>query len=158
MIYRVTLPSPLGGLTLESDGDSLTGLWIEGQKHFPGNRGQVQQLPVFAQAADWLERYFEGQRPDPSALPLKPEGTAFQQRVWQALQTIPYGETLTYGALAKILHCGSAQAIGQAVSRNPISILIPCHRVTAAGGLGGYDGGADKKLVLLELEKGKPEG
>ena len=112
------------------------------------------ELPIFAQAEDWLSRYFRGEAPSPAELPLSPKGSEFQQRVWALLIEIPYGETSTYGALAKALGCKSAQAVGGAVGHNPISIMIPCHRVLGSNGsLTGYAGGIDKKIFLLELEK-----
>ena len=102
----------------------------------------------------WLSLYFEGKIPD-FLPPLNPKGTEFQKQVWEALLQIPYGETNTYGALAKKLGCKSAQAVGGAVGRNPISVLIPCHRVVGAGGkLTGYAGGVEKKEFLLQLESG----
>ena len=151
MILCKTIPSPLGDLTLASDGTSLVGLWLDGQKHFAL---RYPELPVFAQAEQWLNRYFRGESPSPAEIPLAPKGSEFQQRVWKLLLTIPYGETTTYGTIARQLGCRSPQAVGNAVGRNPISILIPCHRVLGSNGvLTGYAGGLDKKKHLLELEK-----
>ena len=157
MEYRTTYPSPLGELTLASDGTALTGLWIKGQKYFGGGATlwEVQDdLPVFAAASSWLDAYFAGEETDPEDLPLAPTGTEFQQTVWQALRDIPYGTTVTYGELASRIGCGSARAVGAAVGRNPISIIVPCHRVLGAdGSLTGYAGGIDCKRWLLDHEE-----
>jgi len=156
VIYSKTIPSPVGDLTLASDGQSILGLWLEHQKHFAAGYPELVpgELPVFTQVQDWLSRYFRGEVPSPEELPLAPKGSDFQQKVWNLLLEIPYGETTTYGALAKQLSCKSAQAVGNAVGRNPISILIPCHRCLGANGsLTGYAGGLHNKTFLLELEK-----
>lgn len=159
MIYTAHYTSPLGGITLESDGIALTGLYFDGERDFPDLSGaQKKNLPVFGEVMRWLELYFAGKEPDFSPA-LNPTGTAFQMLVWAILQTIPYGGTTTYGAIAKRLEKStgkrmSAQAVGGAVGRNPISILIPCHRVIGAdGSLTGYAGGLDKKEYLLGLER-----
>ncbi|HIZ80160.1 MAG TPA: methylated-DNA--[protein]-cysteine S-methyltransferase [Candidatus Lachnoclostridium stercorigallinarum] len=155
--------SPLGRLTLASDGENLTGLWMEGQKYFgstmPETAREQGDLPVLEETGRWLNRYFAGKRPEPSELPLKPEGSAFRQVIWKLLCQIPYGEVTTYGALAKQAAAWmgrpsmSGQAVGGAVGHNPISIIIPCHRVVGTGGsLTGYAGGIEKKIRLLELE------
>ena len=134
--------SPLGEMTLSANESGLTGLWFDGQKYF--GRGlpencQEDEMPVFDQTRRWLDRYFAGESPD-FCPPLHPRGTAFQQAVWKLLLTSPYGETVTYGDLARRLarQMGrasmSAQAVGGAVGRNPISVLIPCHRVLGADG------------------------
>lgn len=160
-VFFLKLPSPLGTLHLESDGEALTCVLYEGEKA-PHPKGvtlqEAPQLPVFVAARTWLSRYFEGHDPGVPP-PVRPQGTPFQQFVWQRLLTIPYGSTTTYGALAVHLAarnasgCMSAQAVGQAVGRNPISIIIPCHRVIGAdGSLTGYAGGLDKKKFLLGLE------
>jgi len=158
-MYVTTLPSPLGKLILSSDGVSLTGLWLDGQKYFAGipeDAVEEAQLPVFHETAQWLEAYFGGAVP--SSLPcLAPEGSPFQQAVWKLLREIPYGKTVTYGELAAQLRRGgiaaSAQAVGGAVGHNPISILIPCHRVLGAdSSLTGYAGGLEAKRALLKLE------
>lgn len=160
MTYLTTLSSPLGPISLASDGESLVGLWLEGQKYFAvGLEAETEErpdLPVFRQAASWLEAYF-AQRPLPSLPPLAPRGSEFRKAVWKLLLEIPRGETTTYGALAKQLKDAgipaSPQAVGGAVGHNPISILIPCHRVVGSGGsLTGYAGGVEKKRFLLELE------
>ena len=149
--------SPVGMLTLASDGESITGLWIKEQKYFaqgmPENMPRQDDLPVFLQARDWLDRYFAGERPEIHELPLAPQGSAFRQSVWAMLCQIPYGHTVTYGEIARRLCCKSAQAVGGAVGHNPISIIIPCHRVLGADrGLTGYAGGTDKKIWLLRHE------
>lgn len=163
MYYRTGYDSPVGPLMLASDGTSLTGLWMEGQKYFGGaireELVQRDDLPVFAMTRTWLERYFARERPDPSELPLAPRGGEFRQAVWELLCQIPYGELTTYGHLAKEMAARlgrvsmSAQAVGGAVGHNPISIIIPCHRVVGSGGsLTGYAGGIAAKLRLLEHE------
>ena len=146
--------SPVGELTLASDGERLTGLWIEGQKYFGAGlkpRG-ARRIPELDRAREWLDRYFAGEQPSPMELILAPAGTGFQRAVWEQLCEIPYGEVLTYGDLAKRLHT-SARAVGSAVGRNPISIIIPCHRVVGAdGSLTGYAGGVERKRWLLAHE------
>lgn len=155
--------SPAGKLTIASDGTSIIGLWFEGQKYFartlsPDAAAAASPAPVLVQAKEWLDRYFKGERPSFS-LPLRPRGTDFQKAVWDVLLSIPYGEVITYGDIAKAIAAKtgretmSAQAVGGAVGHNPISILIPCHRVVGANGsLTGYAGGIDKKIKLLTLE------
>lgn len=147
--------SPLGMLTITAEGEALTALVIDGQKyaerHLAGE-GKEHETPVLHAARRWLDAYFAGARPDGSALSLSPKGTAFQKSVWQELLKIPYGETDTYGAIAERIG-SSARAVGSAVGRNPISVIIPCHRVLAAdGGLTGYAGGLENKEKLLRLE------
>lgn len=154
--------SPLGGITLASDGGSLTGLWFDGQKHFGGTlpeKCEERSLPIFEEAARWLDIYFSGAAPDFTP-PLKTEATPFRQAVWDILMEIPFGRTMTYGEIAnklatqRGLHKMSAQAVGGAAGHNPISLIIPCHRVVGTNGsLTGYAGGIDKKIQLLELEK-----
>ncbi len=162
MHYICNYRSPLGRILLASDGESLTGLWFAGQKHFAkglARAAEERELPVFQTACRWLDIYFSGQQPDFS-LPLHLQGTVFQQQVWQILRTIPYGKTMTYGQLAAILaqkrgltHM-SAQAVGSAVGSNPISVVVPCHRVVGANGsLTGYAGGLERKKALLALEQ-----
>ena len=150
---------PLGRILLSGRGDALTGLWLEGQQHYAaGLTGGEEEryLPVFGQTEAWLEGYFRGERPKKRP-PLVPRGTPFQRRVWGILLTIPWGGSMTYGEIARRLSeqgCrASARAAGGAVGRNPISILIPCHRVLGAGGrLTGYAGGLERKRYLLSLE------
>lgn len=154
MRYFTMFPSPLGSITAVCENGSLTGLWLSGQNGFdPNNAVRKDDDPLLTETRRWLERYFAG---DSMActLPLAPYGTAFQRRVWGELRKITYGKTVTYGQIAATFGGRmSPQAVGQAVGRNPISILIPCHRVLGAGGkLTGYAGGLDKKIALLELE------
>ena len=158
MIYTAHYTSPLGGITLASDGMALAGLYFDGERDFPDlSTARKKDLPVFGEAMRWLDLYFAGREPDFSPA-LNHTVTAFQQAEWAILRTIPYGETTTYGAIAHRLEEDtgkrmSAQAVGGAVGRNPISILIPCHRVIGAdGSLTGYAGGLDKKEYLLALE------
>ncbi len=169
MEYINWYQSPLGMIWMASDGDAVIGLWFEGQKYFAQGLGpdaQKADLPVFRQTAAWLDAYFApqgGNRAVADALParprLAPRGSEFRQRIWQMLLEIPYGEVTTYGALARRLATESgqkymsAQAVGGAVGHNPISILIPCHRVVGTNGsLTGYAGGVEKKVALLRLE------
>lgn len=204
-IYYTTYASPVGTLTLTSDGTSLTGLWTEHGKYAPdfsagtaspqapssmdfsvgctspqasstidfaagntspqapsnsrfsGKMTSPARLPVFLQATQWLDRYFRGENPKMD-LPLSPSGSPFRHLVWDILLTIPYGETTTYGAIARQLEAATgkraaAQAVGGAVEHNPIGILIPCHRVVGkSGSLTGYAGGLEVKTALLTLE------
>ncbi len=156
MDYTFHVDSPLGGITLASDGEALTGLWFDGQKSFADTLDAEyaeKALPVFGETAKWLDLYFAGVEPDFTPK-LSPRGTSFRRRVWDVLLTIPYGHTMTYGEIAQRLGCRSAQAIGGAVGHNPISLIIPCHRVVGAdGSLTGYAGGVDKKCRLLEMEQ-----
>ncbi len=157
--------SPLGDLLLAADETGLTGLWFEGQKYFGlrlGKEHEEKQTPVIALAKRWLDIYFSGREPDFS-VPLHFLGTDFQKEVWEILRRIPYGGTVTYGRIAKILAARRnlrpmcAQAVGGAVARNEISILVPCHRVVGAkGSLTGYAGGIERKIALLTLEGAMP--
>jgi methylated-DNA-[protein]-cysteine S-methyltransferase len=199
MDYTSRYLSPLGYITMASDGESLIGLWFEGQKYFASTltneSSEDSNLPVFERTRNWLDLYFSGECPDFTP-PLAPKGTPFQQKVWRLLLAIPYGKTVTYGEIAQrhvetrliaSLHgvtpqdallrsasCRgaslrdaslkgaflpkqhmSAQAVGGAVGRNPISLIIPCHRVIGANGsLTGYAGGLERKKYLLEMEQG----
>lgn len=160
MIYMGRYDSPLGPITLAGEDGALTGLWFDGQKYFgaglPAGTPEGEP-PVFRQVRAWLDRYFRGEDPGP-APPLAPAGTAFQRAVWEVLREIPYGRTATYGQVAQATGRGlgrntSPRAAGSAVGRNPISLLIPCHRVVGAGGsLTGYAGGLERKEALLKLE------
>ncbi|MDR3755221.1 methylated-DNA--[protein]-cysteine S-methyltransferase [Enterocloster sp.] len=169
MYYEMKYDSPVGRLTLASDGLNLAGLWMEGQKYFggtvPGELRPNEELEVFSRAKDWLDRYFNGKKPEPSELPLAPVGGEFRQTVWELLCEIPYGELTTYGQIAREAakrlqrESMSAQAVGGAVGHNPISIIIPCHRVVGTGGsLTGYAGGLYKKIWLLKHEGVKMDG
>ena len=162
MDYTQHYESPLGGITLASDGEALTGLWFDGQKYFADTLNaehEEKKLPAFAEAIRWLDIYFSGIAPD--FIPkLHMRTTPFRKMVWQILLSIPYGQTITYGQIADRLagqmKSGrlSAQAVGGAVGHNSISLIIPCHRVVgAAGNLTGYAGGIDKKVKLLQLER-----
>ena len=162
MDYTYHYHSPLGGITLSSNGTELTGLWFDGQKYF-GDILQKEQeeksLPIFEQTVHWLDIYFSGKAPDFTP-PLLMKTTPFRKAVWEILLTIPFGKTMTYGAIAdriaeqKGLPNMSAQAVGGAVGHNSISLIIPCHRVVGTNGsLTGYAGGIDKKIQLLTLEK-----
>ena len=154
--------SPLGDITMASNGEALTGLWFDGQKYYGDTlpeQYEVKNLPVFEEAKRWLDIYFHGKAPD-FMLPLSWNTTPFRQTVWEILLTIPYGQTMSYGEIAgriarqKGIAQMSAQAVGGAVGHNPISIIVPCHRVVGTNGsLTGYAGGIDKKLKLLALEK-----
>ncbi len=161
MHYTGVYNSPLGELLLASSDTGLCGLWFRGQKYFAaGLDGELceQETKYTASARQWLDAYFAGNNPD--FLPeLCLEGTDFQLDVWTELLHIPYGQTTTYGAIARTLaerkgrSAMSAQAVGGAVGRNPIAIIIPCHRVLGAkGSLTGYAAGCDVKRQLLALE------
>lgn len=158
--YTMTYASPVGKLTIAGGYDGITGLWIENQKYFGGEQGfetQGNMPPVFEKTGEWLDLYFSGKEPD-FIVPLHAKGSAFREAVWEILLTIPFGSVLTYGEIAKRLESTSgkrvsAQAVGGAVGHNPISILIPCHRVVGTNGsLTGYAGGIGKKVWLLTLE------
>ena len=161
MEYTYHYTSPLGEITLASDGEKLSGLWFVGQKFFAKTlekEHEEKHLPIFDETNRWLDRYFSGKLPDFTP-PLSPKGTPFRRSVWKILLTIPYGKTMTYGEIAKIIvrqneyQYMSAQAVGGAVGHNPISLIIPCHRVLGAdGSLIGYAGGLERKRWLLRLE------
>ena len=161
MQYTYRYDSPLGRILLASDGAALTGLWFEGQKYYAAalaGQHEEKALPVFGQAKNWLDIYFGGKEPDFTP-PLAPAGSEFRREVWELLRSIPYGKTVTYAEFASMIaerrglaHM-SAQAVGGAVGHNPISIIIPCHRVVgSSGSLTGYAGGIDRKIKLLSLE------
>ena len=155
MIYLTRYESPLGSILLAADGVGLTGLWFVGQKYFPSfSEGEAleEETPVLTEAIRWLNVYFSGASPD-FLPPLHPQGNSFRQAVWNVLLTIPRGQTMTYGEIARRLNVRSAQAVGGAVGHNPVSILIPCHRVVGSdGSLTGYAGGLERKERLLQLE------
>ena len=162
MYYTHHYDSPLGEMLLASDGTVLTGVWFVGQRFFARQLAEATcavQRPIFEEACRWLDRYFEGV--DPGAAPaLRLEGNPFQLSVWSLLQRIPYGQTTTYGALARELERRggdqkvSARAVGGAVGRNPVSLMVACHRVVGSSGrLTGYAAGIDRKRALLHLER-----
>lgn len=164
MQFKTYFDSPVGKLLISSDGEYLTGLWIEKQKYYAKGLAQDAQrrdeLEIFQQVKAGLSAYFAGEESDLCKLPLRLCGSSFQQKVWNILREIPYGKTMTYAEIAKRVAkmearpSMSAQAIGGAVGRNPISIVIPCHRVVGSNGsLTGYAGGIDTKIRLLELEQ-----
>ncbi|MBR0457167.1 MAG: methylated-DNA--[Firmicutes bacterium] len=161
MDYINHYDSPIGGITLASDGTSLIGLWFDGEKYLGdilSNDYEEKDLPVFAETGRWLDIYFSGK--DPGFLPpLSMRTTAFRKRVWEIMLQIPFGQTMTYGQIAEQIAKEngvprmSAQAVGGAVGHNSISLIIPCHRVIGSNGsLTGYAGGIDKKIALLKLE------
>ena len=152
MSSTVRYDSPLGPLALTSDGTSLIGLrFLENLEHLD-NLESLENLAIFNATRRWLDFYFSGRQSD-FLPPISLRGTDFQRRVWQALLNIPYGETTTYGDLARRIGCRSAQAIGQAVGKNPIAIIVPCHRVVGSdGSLTGYAYGLEHKQYLLQLE------
>ena len=158
MDYTYHYDSPLGGITLGSEGEALTGLWFDGQAHFAETlrpEHTEKALPLFAEAARWLDLYFSGK--DPGFTPtLCLRGTPFRRAVWEALMRIPYGRTATYGEIAARLGLPrtAARAVGGAAGHNPVSLIVPCHRVVGADGrLTGYAGGTDRKYRLLEAER-----
>ena len=159
MIYTQHYASPLGEILIAADERGLVGLWLDSQKYFAGMLPAElteRESPVLAETKRWLDIYFSGREPGFTP-PLHPDGSPFRQAVWKLLLQIPYGKTTTYGAIAHRLAGNgrmSAQAVGGAVGHNPISIIIPCHRVVGANGsLTGYAGGLPKKAALLELEQ-----
>lgn len=167
MTYIQHYASPLGGILLAANDIGLTGLWFDGQKYYADNLPAEhieRETPILTDAKRWLDVYFTGNEPDFTP-PLHIVGSAFRQKVWMLLLQIPYGQAVTYGELARQLaekqgaeHM-SAQAVGCAVGHNPISLIIPCHRVVGThGSLTGYAGGIDKKIMLLELEQADMQG
>ena len=162
MTFTQHYDSPLGGILLAADEIGLTGLWFDGQKYFArglSSEREERELPVLLEAKRWLDIYFTGKEPE-FLPPLAPDGSEFRKEVWKLLLTIPYGKTMTYGEIGRKIaemtgkkHM-SAQAVGGAVGHNPISILVPCHRVVGTNGsLTGYAGGIEKKIGLLKLEQ-----
>ena len=163
MYYCYTYHSPVGKLTLASDEKSIVGLWLDEQRYYmdvlDGKIYQEKETEVIRLAKNWLDRYFNGEKPEINELPIEFIGSDFRIQVWKILSEIPYGKVVTYGDIAKQIAARkgipkmSAQAVGGAVGRNPISIIIPCHRVVGAdGSLTGYSGGVKVKTKLLELE------
>jgi methylated-DNA-[protein]-cysteine S-methyltransferase len=162
MIYTRTMDTPLGSMLAAAEGEALTGLWFIGQKYFPRDAAKWTQRPddpVFKALRLWLTDYFGKKNPRWQA-PLEPRGTPFQRKVWKRLREIPYGEITSYGSIAAGIGSEkAAQAVGGAVGRNPVSLVIPCHRVLGVSGgkaggysLTGYAGGLGRKKALLELE------
>ena len=162
MTFTQRYDSPMGGILLAADEIGLTGLWFDGEKYFADNlldEHIERETPILKEAKRWLDIYFTGREPD-FMPPLHPIGSAFRQSVWEILLQIPYGQTVTYGEIARQLADKqgiakmSAQAVGGAVGHNEISVIIPCHRVVGtSGSLTGYAGGVDKKAALLKLER-----
>lgn len=163
VFYKTEYSSPLGKLTICAKNNHLVGLWIEGQKYFADTVNEEMisddSLEIFKKTKKWLDEYFKGNQPNITDLNLSPIGNEFRQSVWKILCKIPYGEVTTYGDIAKeiaeqkSIERMSAQAVGGAVGHNPISIIIPCHRVIGKNGkLTGYAGGLDKKIQLLKIE------
>lgn len=163
MHYTCKYQSPLGEITIAADDECIIGLWFVGQRYYEASvdkQNERRKTPLLKEAERWLDIYFDGREPD-FELPLKLKGTDFQKEVWEILLTIPYGCTMTYGEIANIIanrrgiKTMSAQAVGGAVGRNPISIIVPCHRVIGSdGSMTGYAGGIDKKIALLKIENG----
>ena len=167
--FTTTYTSPLGPIVIESDGQAITSLRFSNEQACVTSTAQEKAgeeaataLPIIMETIQWLDDYFAGKRMENATtgkkegcrIAVRPQGTNFQKRVWTALLTIPYGETLSYGEIAKMVDCRSAQAVGQAVGANPIALIIPCHRVIASNGqLGGYAYGIKIKKRLLELEQ-----
>lgn len=163
MVYTMRYDSPIGGLLLAEKEDALVGVWMEGQKYFLGSlKEEMEENPnstMLKQAGRWLDCYFGGEKPEIAQLKLAPMGSAFRKAVWDILCEIPYGSVMTYGEISRKIAASrglermSAQAVGGAVGHNPISIIIPCHRVVGTNGsLTGYAGGLQKKIALLTLE------
>ncbi len=165
--YTTTYSSPLGNILLASTENDLVGLWFENQKYFArvlSSETEEKEVPVLKKTKEWLDIYFSGKEPN-FALPMQFIGTEFQKKVWNILYSIPYGKTVTYGWIAKQLglyksnHYVCARAVGTAVGKNDISIIVPCHRVVGANGsLTGYAGGVDRKIALLKLENVSEDG
>lgn len=164
MEFRSYYESPIGKIILRSNGTKLTGLDFDTSRFIDKLNSiefkQNDELEIFKITKNWLDRYFKGEKPNSKDIPIELVGTDFSQKVWKELKSIPYGKTITYGDIAKKVAISSktksmsAQAVGHAVGHNPISIIVPCHRVVGANGnLIGYGGGIDKKVALLKLEK-----
>ena len=161
MVYVQEYASPVGGMLLAADEIGLTGLWFDGEKFFADNlppEHAVKETPTLAAVKRWIDIYFRGKEPDFTP-PLHPVGSAFRMKVWDILLKIPYGQTVTYGWIASELAVREslarmyAQAVGDAVGHNEISIIIPCHRVVGtSGSLTGYAGGLYRKIALLKAE------
>lgn len=164
MIYVTHYKSPVGDILLAAKNEKLIGLWIEKQKYYLSNLKEeikeLENIEILIKTKKWLDRYFKGERPNINELSIEPIGSDFRKSVWKILMGIPYGKVITYNDIAKeiVKEKGikrmSAQAVGGAVGHNPISIIIPCHRVVGStGSLTGYAGGINRKSYLLEHEK-----
>lgn len=164
MIYTTYYSSPVGKILLAAENNKLIGLWIEKQKYylsdFKAKIHEAENIPILNETKKWLDRYFKGEKPEINELELAPIGSDFRQSVWKKLCEIPYGKVITYNHIAKEIarerkmEKMSAQAVGGAVGHNPISIIIPCHRVVgASGSLTGYAGGLQIKKYLLQHEQ-----
>ena len=164
MIYTSTYTTPIGDVLLASKNNELIGLWFEGQKYYLNSINEEMQIKneeeILKKTKNWLDRYFKGEKPSIKEIKINPNGSDFRKEVWKILCKIPYGKTITYKEIAEKLakerglKSMSAQAVGGAVGHNPISIIIPCHRVVGSDGkLTGYAGGLDKKEYLLKLEQ-----
>lgn len=164
MIYTSTYTTPIGDVLLASKNNELIGLWFEGQKYYLNSINEEMQVKneeeILKKTKNWLDRYFKGEKPSIKEIKINPSGSDFRKEVWKILCKIPYGQTITYKEIAEKLakerglKSMSAQAVGGAVGHNPISIIIPCHRVVGSDGkLTGYAGGLDKKEYLLKLEQ-----
>lgn len=160
MIYNSTYKSKIGNLLIICNDDFLTGIWFYNQKYFPQKIDAIEkETTIIKKTKKWLDEYFDGKNTN-IYVNINPNGTTFQKNVWEILKQIPYGKTVTYGEIAKkiakmqnVEHM-SARAVGTAIGKNPISIIIPCHRVVGTNNsLAGYAGGIDKKIYLLKLEK-----
>ena len=164
MIFCCTISTPLGKIMTAAEDKKIIGLWFIGQKYYPSQTNtwtEKPDYPVFQKLRLWIKNYFAERNPEIN-FPLAPKGSVFQQSVWKILLKIPYGKTMSYGDVARKiaakrgLSTMSAQAVGGAVGHNPVSLVIPCHRVVGTdGSLTGYAGGLDKKKYLLALERGK---
>lgn len=164
MIYTTTYNSPIGNLLIAARENKLIGIWIEKQKYYLSNLKddikESEDIDILGKTKEWLDRYFKGEKPKIEELEINLTGSEFRKSVWEILKDIPYGEVITYGDIAKKIAKQkgikkmSAQAVGGAVGHNPISIIIPCHRVIGIhGNLTGYAGGIEKKIYLLKHEK-----
>lgn len=152
-VFSGSFVSPLGLIHVMASESGLTNIWFEAQKYAPALQSGEESASI-KQVLDWLEAYFEGQKPDIAGLPLDPRGSAFSQRIWNMLKEVPYGETTTYGAIAKKAE-SSPRAVGSAIARNPLILLVPCHRIIGSGNaLTGYAAGLERKAWLLRHEGG----
>ncbi|MBP2621693.1 methylated-DNA--[protein]-cysteine S-methyltransferase [Streptococcus panodentis] len=164
-MYKTYYTSPIGQILILTDANALLGLWFQGQKYFGAGydlaQAEVKDTELSRRVAAWLDAYFKGENPAIDVIPLAPQVTEFRSKVLAVLQKIPYGQTAAYADVLQELQAdygkiGSARAVGGAIGHNPISILIPCHRIVGSDGkLTGYAGGLDKKAYLLKLEAGR---